>query len=130
MDYPIEELKKLILDLYSFFNKKLNLNKHIKIILKQNKKNASNPLGKTGSYDKNNNIIELYITGRHPKDILRSAAHEIFHVFQDCNDEINNSSKKNINFKKIEEEAYKNGNILFREWEYNKKKEKDYVNYT
>ena len=41
--------------------------------------NADKLLGKTAYYDPNNQTIVLYTHNRHPKDILRSYAHEMIH---------------------------------------------------
>ena len=42
--------------------------------------NADNFFGMTAYYDPNNREIVLYTLGRHPKDIMRSYAHELVHV--------------------------------------------------
>jgi len=59
--------------------------------------------------------------GRHPKDILRSYAHELIHHHQNLNNKLDHSQTTNTNeddaLDKIEREAYENGNILFRNWE-------------
>ena len=39
-------------------------------------KNAKDFFGKTAYYDPNKQHIVIYTEGRHPKDILRSYAHE------------------------------------------------------
>ena len=41
--------------------------------------NAKEFLGKTAYYDPNEQHIVLYTEGRHPKDIVRSYAHEMIH---------------------------------------------------
>ena len=59
--------------------------------------------------------------GRHPKDILRSYAHELIHHHQNLSGTLNHSNTTNTNedgnLEKIEREAYEEGNILFRNWE-------------
>lgn len=84
--------------------------------------NASDMLGNTAYYDPNTQTIALYTYNRHPKDILRSYAHEMIHHKQNLEDRIKNIQGQNINedeyLKELEEEAYRLGNgLLFRGWE-------------
>ena len=92
--------------------------------------NANNLFGKTGYYDPQNQCIALYVTGRHPKDVLRSFCHELVHHMQ-------NLEGKNLTFyttnihdneelKEIEQEAHAKGSFLFRDWE-NSNKEQETV---
>jgi hypothetical protein len=59
--------------------------------------------------------IVLYTSDRHPKDILRSYAHELIHHYQNLNGTLNHSNTTNTNeddaLDKIEREAYETGNI-------------------
>ena len=84
-------------------------------------KNAENLLGRTAYYDPNQQLVALYTMGRHPKDILRSYAHELVHHHQNLNNTLDHSQTTNTNedgdLDKIEREAYETGNILFRNWE-------------
>ncbi len=84
------------------------------------KANSEDFFGKTAYYDPGNNIIVLYTLGRHPKDILRSYAHELVHVHQNHEDRLENITTDNVNeddyLEKIEREAYEEGNIAFRSW--------------
>ena len=83
-------------------------------------KNGDNFFGKTAYYDPSNNEVVLYTLGRHPKDILRSYAHELIHVHQNHEDRLDGISTDNVNeddyLEKIEREAYEKGNISFRSW--------------
>jgi hypothetical protein len=84
--------------------------------------NANNMLGKTAYYNPNNKSITLYTLNRHPKDILRSYAHEMIHHKQNLEGRLTNIEGHNINeddyLKEIELEAYKEGNgEMFRGWE-------------
>jgi hypothetical protein len=87
--------------------------------------NADKLLGKTAYYDPNNQTIVLYTCNRHPKDILRSYAHEMIHHMQNLEGRINNIKGNNINedeyLAELELEAYSKGNMLFRSWENNLK---------
>jgi len=82
--------------------------------------NANDFFGKTAYYDPNNNEVVLYTLGRHPKDIMRSYAHELIHVHQNHEDRLKGISTDNVNeddyLEKIEREAYEKGNISFRSW--------------
>ncbi len=82
--------------------------------------NADNFFGKTAYYDPNKKEIVLYTLGRHPKDIMRSYAHELVHVHQDHEDRLHDIKTDNVNADKhlenLEREAYETGNILFRSW--------------
>lgn len=82
--------------------------------------NAEDLFGKTAYYDPQKNSIVLYTYGRHPKDILRSFAHELVHVHQNHEGRLNGINTTNTNeddyLEGIEREAYEKGNILFRKW--------------
>ena len=83
-------------------------------------KNAKNFFGKTAYYDPNTQHIVLYTEGRHPKDILRSYAHEMIHHIQYLEDRLpkinTTNTNKDKNLDKIEKEAYIRGNMTFRNW--------------
>ena len=76
---------------------------------------------KTGYYDPDQQKVVIFTDGRHPKDILRSFAHEMVHHMQ-------NLHNKNMDWGRggdlkddkvlwaLEGEAYHVGNILFRMW--------------
>ena len=85
-------------------------------------KNADDFFGKTAYYNPNNKSITLYTLKRHPKDVLRSFAHEMVHHKQNLEGKLNNIEGYNINeddyLKELEREAYEYGNgLLFRGWE-------------
>lgn len=91
-----------------------------KIILKKDKQKGLFIV--TGYYDSNNKEVVLFVTDRHPKDVLRSLAHELIHhkqfedgrITPDMCDE--NEITKNDKILPFEEEAYLKGNIAFRTW--------------
>ena len=85
-------------------------------------KNADDFFGKTAYYNPSNKTITLYTLKRHPKDVLRSFAHEMIHHKQNLEGRLTNIQGHNINeddyLKEIELEAYKEGNgEMFRGWE-------------
>ena len=82
--------------------------------------NAQDFFGKTAYYNPEKKWIMLYTYGRHPKDIMRSFAHEMIHHEQNCNGKLNNITTQNTNeegdLPEIEREAYEKGNMMFRNW--------------
>ena len=82
--------------------------------------NASDFFGKTAYYDPNKQHIVLYTEGRHPKDIVRSYAHEMIHHIQYLEDRLGDVSTTNTmeddHLDKIEQEANLRGTMTFRNW--------------
>ena len=82
--------------------------------------NAKDFFGKTAYYDPNTQTVVLYTEGRHPKDIVRSYAHEMVHHTQNLEDRLGNIQTTDTTSDKeldaIEREAYLNGNMIFRNW--------------
>jgi hypothetical protein len=78
--------------------------------------------GKTGYYDPESKTIVIFVAQRFCKDCLRSFCHELIHHNQNLEGRLSNDAyegDKIINderLKKLEEEAYLKGNILFRSW--------------
>jgi len=83
-------------------------------------KNAENFFGKTAYYDPNQKLIVLYTCKRHPKDVMRSFAHEMIHHMQNLDGRLANIATQNTNeegdLPEVEREAYEKGNMLFRGW--------------
>ena len=90
-------------------------------VIKDDEENASRLLGKTAYYNPADKSITLYTLGRHPKDVLRSFAHEMVHHEQNLNGTLGNITTTNTNedghLQELEKEAYLKGNIMFRNWE-------------
>ena len=90
-------------------------------VISDDEENASRLLGKTAYYNPSDKSITLYTFGRHPKDVLRSFAHEMVHHEQNLNNTLGNISTTNTNedghLEKLEKEAYLKGNIMLRNWE-------------
>jgi len=118
-----EDLTPQIISLTQYMaSNGLNLKPYPKVkFIDNDGENASNLLGRTAYYDPNQQLVALYTMGRHPKDILRSYAHELVHHHQNLNNTLNHgqttNTKKDDALDRIEREAYENGNILFRNWE-------------
>jgi len=122
-----EDLKKYLLEFYSYALTKLNINRPPKLFFQRNKINADNLFGKTGYYDPEKEEIHLFITDRHAKDIIRSFAHELIHHMQKLKgfDQEIDLSKTSSDpayatndpvLRKMEKEAFLEGNMLFRDW--------------
>lgn len=83
-------------------------------------KNAQNFFGKTAYYNPNERVIVLYTMNRHPKDVMRSYAHEMIHHMQNCDGRLEGITTQNTNeegdLPEIEREAYEKGNMTFRNW--------------
>ena len=116
-------MKDLITQFYPYAKKQLGFDRDVKVILRGDYENAKNPLGMTGHYDPSNDIIVLYTTNRHPKDILRSFAHELTHHAQNCRGEFEGGieggpgyAQNNPHLRNMELEAYLRS-ILVRDWE-------------
>jgi hypothetical protein len=90
-------------------------------VISNDEENASSLLGKTAYYNPNDKSITLFTMDRHPKDILRSFAHEMIHHEQNLNGNLNNINTTNTNedgdLPEIESEAYQKGNMMLRNWE-------------
>lgn len=80
----------------------------------------------TGYYNPTSKEIVLNALGRHPKDIMRSFAHEMIHHLQNLEGRIGHIKTTDTNndsaLRALEEEAYLKGNLLFRAWEDKEKK--------
>jgi hypothetical protein len=90
-------------------------------VIKDDEENASRLLGKTAYYNPADKSITLYTLGRHPKDVLRSFAHEMVHHEQNLNGTLGNITTTNTNeddhLQELEKEAYLKGNMMLRKWE-------------
>lgn len=126
-DQKLEKNKKVLLDMLSFYDKKLKFEKPVLIKFVDDEENASKLLGKTAFYDPNKSSITIFTTNRLLKDILRSLGHELIHHKQHCKDEFHDVqtfegyAQKDKKLRRKEKEAYLFGNMLFRDWEDNYK---------
>ena len=82
----------------------------------------------TGSYNPASQHITLFIKNRHPKDILRSYAHEFIHHDQNLKNQIplegdygEGYAQRNQVLRNLEEDAFLRGNMAFRDWTDSKK---------
>jgi hypothetical protein len=103
----------LIKQFYPFAKQQLGFDKDPEIKFVEDDDNAQNPMGYTGHYDPTSMTITIYITGRHPKDILRSLSHELVHHAQNCRGEdlmiTTQDIDKDDHLKAMEDEAFHKG---------------------
>jgi hypothetical protein len=89
--------------------------------IKRDVAESSDFFGKTAYYDPSNKEVILYVQGRHPKDVMRSFAHEMIHHKQNLEGRLGNigttNTNEDSNLLELEKEAYLEGNITFRNWE-------------
>ena len=118
-------MKELITQFYPYAKKELGFDPDVRVILKKDLDNAKDPLGMTGHYEPSSHTVVLYTANRHPKDVLRSFAHELTHHAQNCRGEFEGGiageqgyAQNNPHLRSMELEAYR-GSILVRDWEDN-----------
>jgi hypothetical protein len=117
-----QNIKDLINKFYPHAKEKLGFDHPVRVIMRQDAENAQQSLGKTAYYDPAEKLIVLYVTNRHPKDVLRSFSHELVHHAQNCRGELDDLSTdahyaKDGKGREIEEEAYLQGNLNLRDYE-------------
>jgi len=122
----LKELEPLAAELTSYCKNQLGFERPPKLFLKQDEENSLKTLGRTAHYNPGDESVTVFVTARHPKDILRSVAHELVHHHQNlrgdlspdkCGDMGKNYAQDNQHLRNMEKEAYLLGNILFRDWE-------------
>jgi Zn-dependent peptidase ImmA (M78 family) len=120
------KFKQALLGIYKDGCKKFNIRTTPKVILRKDAENGALTLGRTAYYDPNDLTIVLYISNRHPKDILRSFAHELIHHVQNERGDLHlgdssdpQYAQNDEHLRKMEKEAYLQGNLLMRDFEDN-----------
>ena len=120
------ELKRLLGKLTLFSQERLGFSKPPRLFLRNDVKNSQDILGKTAFYDPGQQSVTLFVHNRHPKDILRSFAHELVHHTQNLRGDLSsekvgkmgaNYAQDNKHMRNMEKEAYLKGNMCFRDWE-------------
>ena len=120
----IDIINPMIKKFLPFAKEKMGFSEPPKLFLKGSSENANDPLGKTAFYDPQAKSITVFITGRHPKDVMRSLSHELVHHTQNCRGEFKNTgemgegyAQNDEHLREMEREAYEIGNMCFRDWE-------------
>jgi len=131
--YDLTDLETHVHDMYDFFNQKYSFKDDPKVIFDSEPTNGPIVLGKTAYYDPQTLEVHIFVDDRHPKDMLRSIAHELIHHMQNLEGRLDVGGYmdtgyylKNEKMKKLEQEAMLHGNATMREYEDRiKLKEKD-----
>jgi len=131
----LDHVIQLIHHFFPYAQKQLGFNKPVMVSFQSDEENANKLLGKTGYYNPDDFSIAIYVDGRHPKDVLRSLSHELVHHTQNCNGDFDSTeelgagyAQENAAMRDAELDAYKRGNIIFRDFEDLIKKGKISVN--
>jgi len=120
----LSQVTGLVNAFYPYAKKSMGFDKDVVIVFESDLKNAQNPLGKTAFYDPGNFTVTVYVDKRHPKDIMRSVSHELVHHHQNCQGKFENIGPTEEGYaqsdpylREMEEDAYRRGNLCFRDWE-------------
>ena len=118
------EYKQKFGELYKDAKDKFNIQQAPELILRQDKENAQKIFGRTAYYDPGKQTIVIFITNRHPKDILRSFCHELIHHVQNERGDLEMGDASSPTYaqdddhmREMEKEAYLEGNLLLRDHE-------------
>ena len=122
------EYKEKFGELYRDAKDKFNIQQAPNLILRQDEENAEKVFGRTAHYDPQEQTIVIFITNRHPKDILRSFCHELIHHVQNERGDLNLSNNLSPTYAQDDDhmrkmEIYLEGNLLLRDHEDQFKKE-------
>ena len=127
----MHNLEPLAKDLYEFAHKKLGFTKPALIVFESTGDKARGVFAPTGNYNPTTHTVTIYVDHRHPKDILRSMAHELVHHTQNCRGEFEGGvhtgpgyAQEDGHMRKMEEEAYLEGQMTLRDFEDNLKENK------
>jgi len=119
----MQDLKKHIASFFPFAQKQLGFKRPPKLFFVQDQNNAGDILGKTAHYEPETETIKIYVTDRHPKDVLRSFSHELVHHAQNCRGDFDNDTvteegyaQSDPHLREMEREAYEKGNMIFRDY--------------
>jgi len=117
-------LTEMAKQFYPYAQEYLGFDKPATIVYQSDSENAQNPLGKTAQYNPSNYTVTLFVDGRHPKDLLRSLAHELVHHTQNCRGDLSPGkmgetgegyAQTDGHLRDMEQEAY--ASMVMRDWE-------------
>ena len=122
------EYEKVFDEFFPYAKERLGFDIDFKIVFESDPENAKKFFAGTAHYNPNNHTITVYVDNRHPKDVLRSVAHELVHHAQNCRGEFDGEmetgegyAQTDPHLSKMEDEAYLLGNRLVRDYEDGKK---------
>ena len=120
----LTSLEPHVRGMYDYFDQKIGFQKPPVMVFDSDPSNQSKVLGKTAYYDPMSLEIHVFTDGRHPKDMLRSIAHELIHHQQNLEGRLNVGGYmgegyylKNEAMRELEQEAMLDGNAFMREYE-------------
>ncbi len=120
----LTDLEQHIHGMYDHFHQKIGFQKPPTVVFDSDPSNEANVLGKTAYYDPQTFEVHVFTDARHPKDMLRSIAHELIHHGQNLEGRLDVGGYqgpgyylKNDKLKDLEEEAMTNSAIYLREYE-------------
>lgn len=119
-----ETIQSMLVKFLPFAQERMGFENTPEIRLENDEVNAQQPLGKTAYYDPSSSIVTVFVSGRHPKDIMRSISHELVHHTQNGRGEFEKVAtvgegyaQNDDHLREMEREAYEQGNLCFRDWE-------------
>jgi len=120
----VGHILQILKHFFPYAQKQLGFHKPVMISFQSDEDNANKLLGRTAHYNPDDFSITVYVDGRHPKDILRSLSHELIHHTQNCNGDFDFTEELGPGYaqedgpmRNAELDAYKRGNIIFRDFE-------------
>jgi len=123
-----DKFKKVTEDLMSYCREELGYDDDPDVHYVRDDANAESVLAKTAHYQPHDRTVTVYISKRHPKDILRSLAHELVHHSQNCRGEFDDNmvteegyAQNDEHLREMEKEAYLEGQLILRDWTDTKK---------
>ena len=127
-------IEKVAEELYKFAQKQLGFEQPARVVFESQGDRVVDIFSPTGNYNPQTRTIKIFVDHRHPKDILRSMAHELIHHSQCCqgafDGQVNTSpgyAQNDDRMRELEKDAYFWGNgILFRDWEDNHKQKRSW----
>ena len=127
-------IEKVAEALYKFAQERLGFDKPANVVFESHGDRAVDIFSPTANYNPQTKTIKIFVDHRHPKDILRSMAHELVHHAQCCEgafdgpmDTSPGYAQKDNRMRDLERDAYFWGNgILFRDWEDNHKSKRSW----
>ena len=122
----LEPVFKSLREFYPFFKERHPFDIEPTFNFISDPENGNKVLGNTAYYDPSSYTVTVFVDGRHPKDILRSISHELIHHVQNCRGDLTGAhmahageqgyAQKNSHLRKMESEAYHDGDFAVRDW--------------
>ena len=127
-------IEKVAESLYKYAQKQLGFEQPARVVFESHGDRAVDLFSPTANYNPQTRTIKIFVDHRHPKDILRSMAHELVHHSQCCqgafDGQVDTSpgyAQNDEHMRNLEKDAYFWGNgILFRDWEDNHKSKRSW----